>query len=246
MDAAEGRGGRGQASGWTRSSPHDVADYAANRDALGDRPQLAPLALPALWLRVAARGGGAPRARRRDRRLSPPARLARLPPPRAAALPAQLDLGVPGALPRHDQVEPRHAPLRGLVRGPHRLPARGRRHAPATTRGLDAQPRAARGGLVPDQGPRHRLALGRALLHAPAGGRRRGEQQRQLAVDRLGWHRPPAGLPPHLQPGPPDGDPRPRRALRAPLRAGAGGRARRVPARAVDDAGRGAGARPAA
>ena len=79
--------------------------------------------------------------------------------------------------------------LRGLVRGPHRLPAGGRRHAPAAPRGLDAQPRAARGRLVPHQGPRHRLALGRALVHAPAGGRRRGQQQRQLAVDRLGGHR---------------------------------------------------------
>ena len=45
-------------------------------------------------------------------------------------------------------------------------------------------------GLVPDQGPGHRLALGRAALHAPAAGRGRGQQQRQLAVDRLGRHRP--------------------------------------------------------
>ncbi len=67
--------------------------------------------------------------------------------------------------------------------------------------GLDAQPRAAGRGLVPDQGPRHRLALGRALVHAPAGGRRRGQQQRQLAVDRLGRRRSSARLPAHLQPG---------------------------------------------
>ena len=49
----------------------------------------------------------------------------------------------------------------------------------------------------------HRLALGRALVHAPADRRRRGQQQRQLAVDRLGRRRPAAGVPAHLQPGAP-------------------------------------------
>ena len=67
--------------------------------------------------------------------------------------------------------------------------------------GFDAQPRAARRRLVPDQGPRHRLARGRALVHALAARRRRGQQQRQLAVDRLGGRRPAAGLPADLQPG---------------------------------------------
>ncbi len=62
-------------------------------------------------------------------------------------------------------------------------------HAPAAPRGLDAQPRAADRRLVPDQGPRHRLAPGRALVHAAAARRRRGQQQRQLAVDRLGRRR---------------------------------------------------------
>ena len=123
-------------------------------------------------------------------RLPPPALLARLLPPRAAPLPAQRPVGVPGALPRARSAGATPRRLRGVVRGPHRLPARGRRHAPAAARGLDAQPRAPGGRLVPDEGPGHRLALGRALVHAPAGGRRRGEQQRQLAVDRLGGHRP--------------------------------------------------------
>ena len=47
----------------------------------------------------------------------------------------------------------RPASARRLVRGPHRLPARRRRHAPAARERLDAQPRAARRRLVPDQGP---------------------------------------------------------------------------------------------
>ena len=52
--------------------------------------------------------------------------------------PAQRQVGVPGPLPRLDQMELRQAAVRGLVRGPHRLPARRRRHAPAAARGLDA------------------------------------------------------------------------------------------------------------
>ena len=89
-------------------------------------------------------------------------------------------------------------------------------------------------GLVPDEGPGDRLALGRALVHAPARGRRRGEQQRQLAVDRLRRHGSPARLPPDLQPGAPHGALRPKRRLRAPLRARAALRARRASGRAVD------------
>ena len=60
------------------------------------------------------------------------------------------------------------AAVRGLVRGTDRLPDRRCRDAPVASRGLDAQPRAAAGRIVPDQGPRHRLALGRAVVHAPA------------------------------------------------------------------------------
>ena len=67
-------------------------------------------------------------------------------------------------------------------------------------------------GLVPDQGPRDRLALGRALVHAAADRRRRGQQQRQLAVDRVGGGRPAAVLPPPLQPDAAPGALRPGRA----------------------------------
>ena len=56
-----------------------------------------------------------------------------------------------------------------LAAGPHRLPAGGRRHAPVARRGLDAQPGADGRGLVPDQGPAHRLVARRRLVHgAPA------------------------------------------------------------------------------
>ena len=148
----------------------------------------------------------------------------------------------------HREFQPRYRQLRWsrdrravrcLVRRRDRLSARRRRHAAAAARGLDAQPCAARGRLVPDQGPRHRLALGRALVHALAGRRRRGQQQRQLAVDRIRGHRPAARLPAPLQPGAASGALRPRGRLRAALRARAGRRARRPSQRAVGHAGGG-------
>ena len=61
---------------------------------------------------------------------------------------------------------------------------------------------------------------------AAAPRRRRGEQQRQLAVDRLGRHRPPAVLPAHVQPRAPYGALRSGRPLCAPLRARAARRSR--------------------
>ena len=97
----------------------------------GPRQHLAAVALSALRVPVPARAGGATAARRRGRGVQAAALLARLPPPRAAALPAQRPLGVPGALPRGDHMEPGGAPLRGVVRGPHGLSAGGRGHAPA-------------------------------------------------------------------------------------------------------------------
>ena len=48
--------------------------------------------------------------------------------------------------------------LEAWQRGPHRLSARRRRHAPARRDRLDAQPRAAGRRLVPDEGPAPRLA----------------------------------------------------------------------------------------
>ena len=77
-------------------------------------------------------------------------------------LPPEREVGVPGALPRLDQMELRRRSLRGLVPGCDRLSARGRGHAAAAARGFHAQPRPARRRLLPHQGPRDRLALGRA------------------------------------------------------------------------------------
>ena len=118
----------------------------------------------------------------------------------------------------HDPVEPRAQTVRGVVRGTHRLSAGRRRHAPAQARRLHRQPSPPRRRLVPDQGSRDRLALGRAVVHAPAARRRRGQQQRQLAVDRVGRRRPAAGVAPDPQPGPAAGQARPGRQLRPPLR----------------------------
>ena len=78
---------------------------ARRRDGLRGRParrrrHLAALAVPALRLRVGARDRGAPAGRRGRGRLPPPALLARLLRPRAAAPPPQRALGVPAALPR--------------------------------------------------------------------------------------------------------------------------------------------------
>ena len=72
--------------------------------------------------------------------------------------------------------------------------------APARADRLDAQPRAAGRRLVPDQGPAHRLARGRAPLRRAAARRRARAEQRQLAVDRLDRRRPGAVLPAPVQP----------------------------------------------
>ena len=213
-----------------------VRDYADNHDALGRdlTSRLSPylhfgcLSPRQIEEPAAARqgGGGVPAA----------ALLARLLPPRPAPPPAEREVRVPGPLPRQDQVELRAAPIRGVVRGPDRIPAGGCGNAPAPAGGLDAQPRAPRRRLVPDQGPRNRLALGRALVHADAGRRRRGQQQRELAMDRLGGGRSPAPVPPHLQPHPPHGALRPERGLRPAVRLRASRRARRASPGAVADA----------
>ena len=51
-------------------------------------------------------------------------------------------------------------------RGPHRLPDRRRRHAPAARDRLDAQPGADDRGELPGQGPARRVAARRPALHA--------------------------------------------------------------------------------
>ena len=54
--------------------------------------------------------------------------------------------------------------------------------------------------LVPHQGPAPRLAAGRGALHAPPAVRRRGAEQRQLAVDHVDRRRSRAVLPAPVQP----------------------------------------------
>ena len=100
------------------------------------RQHVASLPLPPLRLRhpPADRGAASPRPGRRG--VPAPALLARLLPPRPAPPPPQRPLRVPGPLPRHDHVEPREAPLRGVGTGPDGLPPRRRRNAPT------ARPRA--------------------------------------------------------------------------------------------------------
>ena len=87
-----------------------------------------------------------------------------------------------------------------VVRGPHRLPDRRRRHAPAEPDRLHAQPAADDHGELPHQGPRHRLAPRRALLRAAPQRLRPRREQRRMAVGRVDRLRRAAVLP-HLQSG---------------------------------------------
>ena len=127
--------------------------------------------------------------------------------------------------------------LRRLVRRPHGLPDRRRRHAPTGRRGVDAQPGAHDHRQLPRQGPPRRLDHGGAVLHGATRGRRPAVEQPRLAVGRRHRHRRRA-LPPHLQPDPAVGAVRHRRRLHPPL--GARARRSRRPARPrpVDCAGR--------
>ena len=140
---------------------HDVADYAANHDALA---ATAPRASRRTCTSAACRRG---RSRSGCRRGAGPGRV---PPPARAGATSTTTCCCTSRATRRSEFQERYrgrigwshaeARFRGLVRGPHRLPARGRRHAPATARGLDAQPRAARGRLVPHQGPRASTGAG--------------------------------------------------------------------------------------
>ena len=155
--------------------------------------------LPALRLHLGprARGEGRP-----PRRVHAPARLARLLRPRPPAQPGQRQARLSQGARRDRLGWPRRA-LRRLVRGPDGLSDRRRRHARAQDDGLDAQPRPPDHRVLSRQGPAHRLAPRRAALHAPAARRRRGQQQRQLAVDLVGRRRSRAGQPQALQPDAP-------------------------------------------
>ena len=129
--------------------------------------------------RALERGGGA--------RLRPPARVARLLRPRPPQQPRQHARGPQGeaTLEWDEDQELLDAGARAAPATRSSTP----RCASCSTR-LDAQPRAADRRLVPDQGPALDWRAGRGALHAPPAGRRRGLQQRQLAVDRVGRRRP--------------------------------------------------------
>ena len=158
--AAAGRRDARRASGCARFLRARRRDYADDHDALGARPHLAALALPALRLPVAARDRGAAAARRGRGGVPPPALLARLLPPRAAPLPAQRALGVPGALPRRCAGAAPTRRFEAWCEGRTGFPLVDAGDAPAAARGLDAQPRAARRRLVPHQGPRASTGAG--------------------------------------------------------------------------------------
>ena len=108
-----------------------VGEYTDNHDALGrdKTSRLSPYlhfgCLSPRELEERLPGGQG------SRRLPAPALLARLLHARAAPLPPERPLGVPGALPGQHQLELRREGLRRLVPGPHRVPAGGRGHAPA-------------------------------------------------------------------------------------------------------------------
>ena len=74
--------------------------------------------------------------------------------------------------------------LRGLEGGPHRLPDRRRRHAPARARGVHAQPRPAARASFLTKDLHLDWRARRGALRRAARRRRRGEQHRQLAVGR--------------------------------------------------------------
>ena len=185
------------------------------------RRDLAALALPPLRLRLAAgaRRAGTGARRRGVRAPALLARLLRPAPARAARDARSTTCG-----PRGDRWLDDPDALAAWKEGMTGYPARRRRHAPAAPGGLDAQPRAHGGGVVPRQGSRDRLARGRAALLRPAARRRRGAERRQLAVGRR--HRRRHAPEPRLQPDRAAEEARPRGRLRAPLRAGARGRAR--------------------
>ena len=142
---------------------------------------------------------------------------------RRAVRPPRDGARVPAPGVRADAVRRARRPARGVAAGPHRLPDRRRRHAPAAGDRLDAQPGADDRGQLPGQGPAPRVAARRPALHALAGRRRPRLQPARLAVDGRLRHRRGAVLP-GLQPDQPGPQVRPGRRLRPALGAGAGRR----------------------
>ena len=118
--------------------------------------------------------------------------------------PAQRALGVPGALPRRDPLEPRAASA-------FEAWCEGRTGFPLVDAGMRQLRREGwmhnRARLVVGSFLTKDLGIdwrwGERWFMRLADRRRRGQQQRQLAVDRLGRRRSAAGVPAHLQPGAP-------------------------------------------
>ena len=167
------------------------------------------------------RGAGAGAAQVR-RRLSPPAGLARVRPPPAGGVPAHRGRSRCTSASRRSRgatTRPRSRPGGAAAPG-----------SPSSTRGcarcgatgwMHNRVRHA-GGVVPRQGPAAPLAGGRGVVLGDAGRRRPGQQHAGLAVGgRLRRGR--GAVLPRLQPGDAGPAVRPRRGLRAPLGAGAGG-----------------------
>ena len=107
----------------------------------------------------------------------------------------------------------------GVAEGPDRG-ADGRcRNAAAMAGRLDAQSRPDDRRELPDQAPDDPVAGRRGLVLGHAGGRRSGEQRRQLAMGRRVWRRRGAVFP-HFQSSAAGPEIRYRGRLRAPVRAG--------------------------
>ena len=175
------------------------------------RRHVAAVRRPQVRDALAAGGAaGGRRAGRRASRLRVRALLARVLLARALALPARGPGRVPASV-RRRPVDRRPGRPGGLAGGPHRLPGRGRRDAPARSERLDAQSGPDDRGELPRQGPPDRLAARRSPLHGPPRRRRRRRQQRRLAVDRRDRDGRGALLP-GLQPGRPGSPLRSRRA----------------------------------
>ena len=134
----------------------------------GPRRRLAALALPQDRGRPPTHparrpGGRPPPPRRRGRAVRDRAGLARVLRRRPVA-PPPLGLARPADSPGRDGLRRGRGRGRGLAAGAHRLPRRGRGHAPAAPRGLDAQPDADGHGQLPHQGPARLVAARRPAL----------------------------------------------------------------------------------
>ena len=157
---------------WQEFLDGAIADYAPDRDR-PDKPGTSRMSVHLKYGEIHPRTMLADIARRRSdvgRDLPHRDRLAgvlrRRPPPAARLRPPELRPLVrraAGGVRRRPR-----AGVRGVARGPHRLPDRRRRDAPAARRGVDAQPGADDRGELPRQGPAPAVVVGRPALHAAA------------------------------------------------------------------------------